>query len=351
MHNRLLWALLLLLALPAAAAELTFDFSDVKEGETPAGFRSTVAGKGRPGKWQVVQDEVPPMLAPLTQAAPSVTKRPVLGQFAQDPTDEHFPMLIYQDESFDDFTLTTRFKTVKGVIEQMAGIAFRIQDETNFYVVRASSLGNTFRFYKVVNGERGLLIGPEVKIPSGVWHELTVECKGNQILCKLDGKELIPKLTDNSFARGKIGFWTKSDSVSYFTETKIDYTRRDPPAQTILRDVLKTYPRLVGLDIFVQGEDPAKPRLLASKDPKKVGGFGGKVEADVIARNVSYYGKNKGSVDVTMPVRDRNGDTVAAARITMHTFPGQTEQNALARALPIVKDIEGRISTLKELTQ
>ena len=30
-----------------------------------------------------------------------------------------------------DFTLTTRFKTVKGVVEQMAGIAFRIQNETN----------------------------------------------------------------------------------------------------------------------------------------------------------------------------------------------------------------------------
>lgn len=350
MHNRCLWALLLL-AIPVAAAERTFDFSDVKEGETPPGFRSTVAGKGKPGKWQVVQDEVPPLLAPLTPTAPTITKRPVLGQFAQDPTDEHFPMLVYQDETFDDFTLTTRFKTLKGVKEQMAGIAFRIQNETNFYVVRASSLGNTFRFYKVVNGERGLLIGPEVQIPSGVWHELTVVCKGNQIQCKLDGKELIPPLTDNTFAKGKIAFWTKSDSVTYFADTKIDYKRRDPPAQEILRETLKTYPRLLGLDIYVQGDDPAKPRLLASKDPKKVGEFGGKVEADVIKRNVSYYGKNKGSVDVTMPLRDRNGDTVAAARITMRTFPGQTEQNALARALPIVKDMEGRISSLKELVE
>jgi hypothetical protein len=291
------------------------------------------------------------MLAPLTPNAPAVAKRSVLGQFAQDPTDEHFPLLIYQDETFDDFKLTTKFKTVKGVIEQMAGIAFRIQDETNYYVVRASSLGNTFRFYKVVNGERGVVIGPEVKIPSGEWHELSVECKGNKINCQLDGKDLIPTLTDNTFAFGKIGFWTKSDSVSYFADTKTTYTRRDPAVQTIMRDILKTYPRLVGLEIYVPGEDPTKPRLIASKDATKVGTFGGKVEQDVIARSVSYYGKEKSAVSVTLPLRDRNGDTVAAVRVTMHSFPGQTEQNAVARALPIVKDIEGRITPLKDLSQ
>jgi len=350
MRNHLLLGLALL-ALRGAAAERSFDFSDVPEGQTPPGFRSAVTGKGKPGDWRIVMDDVAPLLTPLNPGAPAVARRAVLGQFAQDPTDEHFPMLIYQDETFDDFTLTTQFKTVKGVMEQMAGIAFRIQDETNYYVVRASSLGNTFRFYKVVNGQRGILIGPEVKIESGVWHEMAIECKGNQIQCRLDGKALIPALTDNTFARGKIGFWAKSDSVSYFAGTKIVYARRDPPAQAILRDVLKVYPRLLGLEIYVQGDDPAKPRLLASKDPIRAGQTGGKVEQDVIARSVKYYGKDRHSVEVTLPLRDRNGDTVAAARIIMRTFPGQTEQNAFARAQPIVKDIENKISTLKELVE
>ncbi len=352
MRKRILWPLLLLLsALPLAAAERTFDFSNVAEGQTPPGFRSTVVGKGKPGDWHIVMDDVAPLLAPLTPGAPSIAKRSVLGQFSQDATDEHFPLLIYEGEVFDNFTLTTRFKIITGVIEQMAGIAFRIQNESNFYVVRASSLGNNFRFYKVVNGERGILIGPEIKVPSGVWHELGIECKGNEIHCLLDGKEAIPTLTDNSFSKGKIGFWTKSDSITYFADTKITYTRKDPPVDAILRDVLKKYPRLLGLDIYVPGDDPAKPRLLASKDTTKVGQFGGKVEQDVIARGVSYYGKEKHSVEVTMPLRDRNGDTVGAARVIMRTFPGQTEQNAVERAAPIVKDIQAGISSLKELTQ
>jgi hypothetical protein len=350
MRNQFLWALALL-ALPAMAAERKFDFGDAGNGQTPPGFRSTVTGKGKPGEWKVILDEVPSQMPALTPRAAAVAKRPVLAQLAQDPTDEHFPLLIFQDETYDDFTLTTQLKTVKGVMEQMAGIAFRIQDETNYYVVRASSLGNTFRFYKIVNGQRSPLIGPEVPIPAGVWHELKIECKGNQIRCLFDGKELIPMLTDNSFARGKIGFWTKSDSVSYFADTKIVYTPHEPPAQAIVRDTLKRYPRLLGLEIYVLGPEPNKPRLVASKDASKTVQRGGHAEEDVIKRGVIYYGKGKRSVAVTMPLHDRNGDTVAAARIIMSTFPGQTEQNALARALPIVKDMEGRVSSLQALLE
>ena len=180
MRIHYLWALALL-TLPVTAAERKFDFSEVRENQSPPGFRSAVTGEGKPGDWKVIMDEVPPLLPSLTARAPVVANKAVLAQLAQDPTDEHFPLLIYEGDTIGDFTLTTRFKTVKGVAEQMAGIAFRIQNETNYYVIRASSLGNTFRFYKVLNGERGPVVGPEVQIPSGVWHELTVECKGNQI--------------------------------------------------------------------------------------------------------------------------------------------------------------------------
>jgi hypothetical protein len=350
MRKHFLWVLALW-ALPAIAAERKFDFSDVPEGQTPPGFRSAVTGKGKPGEWRVVLDEVPSQMPAISPRATAVAKRPVLAQLAQDPTDEHFPLLIFQDETFDDFTLTTHLKTVKGVTEQMAGIAFRVQDETNYYVVRASSLGNTFRFYKVVNGQRSAPIGPEVPIPSGVWHELKIECKGNQIHCLFEGKELIPMLTDNSFARGKIGFWTKSDAVSYFADTKITYTPHELPAQAIVRDTHKKYPRLLGLEIYVLGPDPKQARLVGSNDPKKLGQNGGHAEQDVISRDVVYYGKGKKSVEVTMPLHDRNGDTVAAARVIMSTFPGQTEQNALARALPIVKEMEARITSLQALLE
>jgi hypothetical protein len=348
--RKLSLGLWLAVSVPAFGAERVFDFKEFPVDQTPPGFRSLVAGKGKVGDWKIIMDEVPPLLAPLTDKSPVVTKRAVLAQLSQDPTDERFPLLIFDGESFTDFTLTTRFKLVGGGLEQMAGIAFRIQNEQNFYVIRASGLGKNVRFYKVVGGERSNPIGPQMEIPKGVWHELKIECKGNQIHCWLNDKEAIPPLTDNTFTAGKFGFWTKSDSVSYFADTKIIYTPREPHAQAIIRDTLTKYPRLLDLRIYTL-DGKGEPRLVAGKNPKEVGTAGGKSERDTIAQGHLYYGKGKKSVLVVMPLRDRNGEPMAAVRMNMETFIGQTEQNALARATPIVKHMQAQAQTLEELTQ
>lgn len=204
----------------------------------------------------------------------------------------------------------------------------------------------------MLNGERGPVIGPSVPVSSGVWHELSVECKGNAIRCLLDGKELITA-TDkvNPFMSGRIGFWTKSDSVSYFADGRLVYRPHEAPAQALVRSVLKEYPRLLGLQVYVLGDDRKTPRLLASKNTNEVNRVGGKVERDVIEQGTPYYGKETESVSVVMPLRDRNGDPVAAVRVTMNTFAGQTEQNAFARAMPVVRAMQSRFGTLQDLIQ
>ena len=345
------------LAASVFAAEKHIDFSQLREGEAPAGFRSAVSGQGKPGNWKIVLDEAPsllPDLGPQSHDKPptstTVTKRAVLAQLAEDPADEHFPLLIYEGEVFGDFKLTTHVKTVKGAVEQMAGIAFHIQNETNYYVVRLSSLGKTFRFYKVVNGERGIPVGPEMEIPSGVWHELTVECKGEEIRCSLDGKELISvRDKGNALTSGKFGFWTKSDSVSYFGDTALTYKPHIAPAQVLVGDVLKKYPKLLDVKIFVSADDSKTTRLVGSKESGQNGQPGVDAERDVIDRGSIYYGKEKDSVTVTMPLHDRNGDGIAAARVVMKTFKGQTEKNAVERARPIVQELQARIQSLQDL--
>lgn len=359
MHKVSCW-LWFLSSLPLLGAEHKFDFGEVNEGQTPAGFRSAVTGQGKPGDWKVLLVDVPPLLPPLSPPAAdthSSTKRAVLAQLSQEPTDEHFPLLIYEAETFGDFTLTTRFKTVSGKTEQMAGLAFRIQDEKNYYVLRASSLGNTFRFYRVLNGERGNMVGPEVPIPGGEWHEMSVEAKGNEFRCLLDGKQVIPApvagahMIDNTFARGKIGFWTKSDSVSYFSDAKITYTHNEDPARGLVREMLKKYPRLLELKIYVPGTKPHSTRLVASRAEQGLGQDGTKTEQEVIGRAETYYGKEKDSVSVIMPLRDRNGDAIAAVRVVMKSFPGQTEENAIIRAAPVVKSLQAKVQSLEDLIE
>lgn len=334
---------------PVFAAEKFFNLGESLD-KTPAGFRSVVTGQGKPGDWKVVLDDAPSAFQALTpQATANVAKKPVLAQLSEDMTDEHFPVLIHDGEVFGDFTFTTKFKTVKGVMEQMAGVAFRIQDETNYYVVRASSIGNTFRFYKVVNGERGTIVGPEIKIEKNVWHEITVDCKGNQIQLHLDGKQAIPTITDNTFTSGKVGFWTKSDSVSYFADAKITYTPREPYLQKLLGDMQKKNPKLLGLKVFAPSEKSCA--VIASIFPEERGQLGGKTEEDALTKGEVGFRRTKGEVIMTWPLRDRNGDPIAAVQVGLKSFPGETEQTAILRGLPVKKELEASLHDAKDLTR
>jgi hypothetical protein len=341
------------LALPVAGAELKFDFGDSLTNQPLSAFRSVLAGGGQAGEWKIVMDEVPPLLAPLTPQATHasvVTRRAVLAQVSQDTTTERFPMFLYTGETFRDFTFTTRFKIVSGAVEQMAGVVFRAQDEKNFYVLRASALGRNLRFYKVVNGIRSDPLGPSLDITVGVWHTLTVQCQGNEIRCWFDGRLAMPPLNDNSFPAGKIGFWTKSDAVSYFSDASITYTPRVPLAQTIVQGMIKKYPRLIGLHIYTLDEKE-QPHIIASQDEKEIGQAGTEAEKGAITNGVVYFGKTRETVVVTMPLRDRNGDPMAAVRFEMKSFPGQTQDNALARARPMVREIQAQVLSSQDLNQ
>lgn len=333
-------------------AELVFDFRNEPVGQTPKGFVPKLAGSGSPGEWKIVEDDVPSLLAPLSPNAPKRGGRGVLAQVSQDATDERFPMLAYEGETFGDFTLSTKFKLVSGKAEQMAGIAFRIQDENNYYYIRASGLGNTFYFFKIVNGVRSAPIGNKIEIPRGVWHDLTIECKGTGIRASLNGRPAIPPLDDKSFTSGKIGFWTKSDSVSYFSDTIIQYKPRESLAQVLVKDAYKKYPRLHELKIFAPVLGATNDiRIVASLDAKEIGLVAPAEAAEVIARRGYYYNRNSGEIVLTLPLHDNNGEKVAAVRLVMKSFVGQTENNALARAMPVVKGMEMRIQTLKDLVQ
>ena len=342
--------MLLVLALPARGDDIFFDFSQFPIDKQPPGFTNVLYGGGKPGEWKVVREEISPLdVLSATQPA-SLSKQPVLAQLSRNPTDERFPLLIYEKEVFGDFTLTTQFKIVDGLIEQLAGIVFRVQNETNFYVIRANAMDNTLKFYKVVNGLRTPMIGPKVDVPRGKWQELKITCKGNSIQAWLNGKEAISPITDNTFSKGRIGYWTKSDAISYFRDTKITYTPTQSVAQMLVRQALEKHSRLVGLRIAMPG-DGGEAQVVASNDPEDIGAAASEQETVAMTRGTTYFGKDKSTVTVILPLRDRNGDPTAAVSVTMNSFAGQTQQNAIVRALPIVKEMELQASSLNDQIQ
>jgi hypothetical protein len=112
---------------------------------------------------------------------------------------------------------------------------------------------------------------------------------------------------------------------------------------------LEKYPRVLGIKVYVTGSEPGTTRPVASTDAKEVGQPGSSTELSVLTRNETFFGKDKGIVSVIMPLRDRNGDPMAAVRVVLRSFPGQTEANAIARATPVVKTIQAGARSIEDL--
>jgi hypothetical protein len=138
--------------------------------------------------------------------------------------------------------------------------------------------------------------------------------------------------------------------VTYFSDTRINYKSRIPFAQTMVNDTMAKQTRLKGLRIYTLDET-GDPKVLASKEATEVGTAGSKTEKDAITSGTSFHGKTRESAMVVMPLRDRNGDPMAAVWLELETFKGQTEQNAINRAMPIVKALQARAHSLTELTE
>ena len=119
--------------------------------------------------------------------------------------------------------------------------------------------------------------------------------------------------------------------------------------QKLVQEMTKKNTHLLGLQVFVAGTEPGTTRMIASKDQGEIGRAGAVAEREVLTQGGIYYGKDKNSFSVLMPLRDRNGDPIATVRVVMKTFFGQTEQNAVVRATPIVKELQTRIQSLDDL--
>jgi hypothetical protein len=118
----------------------------------------------------------------------------------------------------------------------------------------------------------------------------------------------------------------------------------------VVAEIKKKYPRLLGLKIYAKKE-PGFPVLVGDLNGAGLGAAGTKYEADVIERGVIYFLKDGHAVEVTMPLRDRNGDVAAALKTRMEAFPGETENTAVARATLIKTVIEQKMSNAQGITE
>jgi hypothetical protein len=199
-----------------AMSNHAISFESTRIGATPEGWTSTLTGSGDP-KWTVESD----------QTAPS--KLTVLKQSGR----ATYPLLLKDDTNIKDGFVEVKFKAIAGSQDRAAGIVWRAKDANNYYVVRANALENNVVLYKTVNGTRSSVeivgrkggYGIDVPVPPGIWHALRIDFKGSRFNVSFNGKPLF-EVQDSTFGdAGKIGLWTKADSVTLFDEVTYGETK------------------------------------------------------------------------------------------------------------------------------
>ncbi|MDP9475339.1 MAG: DUF1080 domain-containing protein [Actinomycetota bacterium] len=126
-----------------------------------------------------------------------------------------FPALVLGDAAYTDVALSASFKPISGREDQAAGLIFRVEDEGNYYILRANALEDNVDVYKYSGGERGELASEPAEVEAGEWQELRVEAVGGEIRGFLDD-ELVVAAKDDEFPAGRVGLWTKADSKTCF---------------------------------------------------------------------------------------------------------------------------------------
>jgi len=183
----------------AFASAETVNFDDMKTGTASAGWTATQTGSGS-AKWSVEKDESAP-------SKPNVLKQSGAATF---------PVCIKNDTNLTDGFVEVKFKPVAGKEDQAGGVIWRVRDANNYYVARANALEDNVTIYHTINGKRVAFKNINTKVMSGVWHTLRVDFAGNKFSVTFDGNQVIDA-TDESFANaGKVGVWTKADSVTEF---------------------------------------------------------------------------------------------------------------------------------------
>ena len=162
-----------------------------------------MTGVGRPPSWQPVAD-------------PDAPDGWALAETAGDPADLRFPLCISGQTVTRDFDATLRFKPISGTRAQVAGLMFRAQSASDYYVVRANALDNSVRLYRMEKGKRSQLASKEAPIEAGKWHSLRVIAANERFEVALDGKTLFD-VNDRSLPlSGPLGVWSQADSVTRY---------------------------------------------------------------------------------------------------------------------------------------
>jgi len=191
----------LLMGVVVTAAPDTIGFDTDGAGKPPPGWVATKTGRGD-AKWTVEAD-------PTAPSKPNVLKQSGVATF---------PVCYKDDTSLKDGFVEVKFKALSGKEDQAGGVVWRLKDADNYYIARANALENNVTIYDTMSGRRTERKRTNMKVTPNEWHTLRVDFQGAHFTVTFDGKKAIEWDDEKFKDAGKVGLWTKADSVTVFDD-------------------------------------------------------------------------------------------------------------------------------------
>ncbi len=329
----------------AQSGKRTWNFDDDAIGKLPANFSSALTGQGTIGQWEVMKDD----------SAPSPPN--VLAQTSADTTDYRFPLAIAEDANYKHLALGVKFKTISGKVDQGAGLVFRLRDKDNYYIVRANALEDNFRLYHVIKGRRVQFAGANFRVTSNAWHEIKVEARGNEFKCFYDGQLKFTAKDDTFKEAGKIGLWTKADSVIHFDDLVVDdlggakssASQGKIVAQKLVDELAAKHPDLVRIGLHLTPPNRADNIIVACNIAARIGQKSDPEDLKAMQTGKPVVLKEEGNFDVTLPLHTASGKVIGAIGLTFKPQGNEQESAAAERAKKMAAEVEKQISSEAKL--
>jgi hypothetical protein len=221
-------------AMAATGGPIVFDFSNETVGADPTTFLSVV------GFWTVSADGGNKVLVVdgrrwqkgKTAAGLADKARALYGERYAEFLDNvasfaYFPYAVAKGiDDFREGEISLRFKAIDGRIDQAAGILFDLKPNGDYFTVRANPLENNLVLWQFKQGKRSSAKWiKKTPTPSKQWQDLKVVIKGRDVEGWLNGTRYLQH-TLSAPVNGKVGVWSKADSLVYIDDYSVRPTAR-----------------------------------------------------------------------------------------------------------------------------
>jgi hypothetical protein len=219
-----------LLSFALFAATIRIDVAQEKPGAEPRRFVPVV------GYWLVVAESGKSVLAvdgrQWKKNEPSAgladKARLIYGSRHEEFIDNvkawaYYPYAVAQ--GVDDFRqgeISMRFQIVDGALDRCAGILFNLKPSGDYLAVRYNGTEDNLVLWTFNKGVRKFVKRgvEEAPLNRREWHAMKISVRGAALEGYLDGRKLLDYTLPEPVS-GKVGVWSKTDSVSYFDDFSV----------------------------------------------------------------------------------------------------------------------------------